>query len=325
MAILAFGTSPADFFDGSPSGIGGSTSYRAPYVEESIFLNNDSGVEGFLEFPTTADAWISFSVGFTADQTSDPNGCLRVYGDDGNILFRFANSSYKDMDYQYDIGAGFVQFGTYRTSGRVRFDLRVFVDASGGQIEVYVNGSHSATASGIDTTKSGAISGVSKIGIRGSNHSADTYMCALFVADEDTRNIEYVQLKPDTSGVHSDFTGGLTEVDGNGFDDATSAFSLTSGHKLSLKDGSLTTDFDSGYDVVGVGVAARAFKGTAAAYDLKALIRSGSVEEVGPAWGIAIAKDGYQTIWDVNPETSAAWTVAEAKAAEFGVQVHTTT
>lgn len=325
MAILAFATSPAEIFDGNPSDVGTTTSYKAPYVNEGIFLDNLGTTKGTLDFAPTTDFWLSFYVGFNADQTSDGEGCMRVYADNGDMVMKFGSSSYRDMDYFYDVGAGFVKFGEHRTSGSVRFDMNFVTDGVNGSVRVYVNGALDGEATGLDTTNGGTRTGVSQIEIRPVVHSgvpgSNTYLSAIMCADEDLRNAHYIQVRPGSAGSNSDWTGSYTDIDESGYNDTDAIAANNTGETSTFNLSAVTTDFDSGYNVIGVGVSSRSWGGASSSSDINLVAQSGTTQASSATKTIEVGKNPYQHIFDNNPDTSAAWTISEAKAAEIGVKI----
>jgi hypothetical protein len=56
----------------------------------------------------------------------------------------------------------------------------------------------------------------------------------------------------------------------------------------------------------------------------RAVVYEGATE--GPGAAVTLTEPGYQAvshIFEVNPDTSSAWTIAEVEAAEFGIQLVT--
>jgi hypothetical protein len=54
----------------------------------------------------------------------------------------------------------------------------------------------------------------------------------------------------------------------------------------------------------------------------RAVVFEGATEGVGAT--VTLTESGYQSVFDifeVNPDTAAAWTIAEAEAAEFGIEL----
>jgi len=133
--------------------------------------------------------------------------------------------------------------------------------------------------------------------------------------------MEYIQTLPKAYGTHMEWNGSYTDVDEAGYDDLDSINSKEPNKKQSFGVGTLTTDFDSGYDVKAVAVSTRAYKGVPTAFDIRHLVVSGSSEgESAADLGIDTTKRPKQTIFATDPDTASAWTIAAAKAAEIGVR-----
>lgn len=75
----------------------------------------------------------------------------------------------------------------------------------------------------------------------------------------------------------------------------------------------------SGAIVYAVALEVVARKDDAGGNDLKALIRSGGTTFAGSStWGLTTTYQRFKQTWDLDPNTGAAWTVANANAAEIG-------
>lgn len=324
MAILAVGTTPAEFYDGSPAGVMGSGSYHPSYVEESIRLDV-TAPSSTRDITPVTELWLTWHSRFQYDQ-SGSSALIQAIADNGDVVFNVRSGSYGEIRCQYDVGAGLVTVSgsTYRsTQSTTRYDARILLDATDGTIEWYVNGSLQASATGLDLTAGGTRATLDQFLIGPcTQNSTDIWHSAIIAADEDTRNMEYIQLLPKSDGALQEWTGSYTDIDEVGFDDGDSILSKNPGQQSTFGVGTLTTDFDSGYDVKAVAISTRAYKGTPTAYDMKHLLKSGSTEDASAALGIDTTKRPYQTIWATNPDTAAAFTVAEAKAVEIGVETH---
>lgn len=325
MAILSFATSMADWFPGTVQRVNSDTNSGrlGPYVNEGIqmqdLFNAPTGAE--LNFAATADVWVSFYAYNNDDDSFDQP----IYFDDANgdpvLRAQGSNGFGGNFQFQWYNGSSWVNVGPLGLGqfSLKRYDIRVLTDAS-GIIEVYENGTLLGDSGTIDTTVSGARSGVDTVRLNGWDNSGLT-LSAFIVADESTIGMEYVQMRPSAAGTYSQWTGDVTDIDEIGFDDADSISSNTADSRVSFDTGAITTDFDTGYVVVGFGVSARAWAGSAISNDFNFMVRSGTTDGDGATKTISTTKQPYREIFSTNPATSSAWTISEIKSAEIGAKL----
>lgn len=332
MSLIAFATTFYDIYDGTANaGTTTSSTDIATYCQEGIATNKDSPT-GILSWTPVTEAWIAFD--FRMPETYWTDGSiLEVYDENDTAIFRI----YKwdpdaNIRCEYYDGAAWNNFSnTWRTmSTRLRIDVRILVDASSGSIEVYDNGALHASYSG-DTIGTSARTGVGSLGIGALNPRLDPnggrgrYSGIIVTDARSTLNMQYIQTKPASNGTHTDWSGDHTAIDELGFDDADTLTTQTNGARSTFNPGTITTDFDSGYEVVGTGVTARAFNGSVDSPlgNLKLVTRSGTTDGEGTAQALSTGAQGFQEIFTTNPATGFGWTVADAKAAEIGVKGET--
>jgi len=344
MAILDYMLSVADF-DHRENLVyrssGNTSTYLAPYASEYILtddIRNDytyaSGIQRPLSY-SGSEVWFSGYFALTNSfRIGNNTRHMKVYSDTGDLIFMIwsANTaSNQELRMRVYDGAGgyhdiITAYGE-NTSTLRRLDIRFFFDSVNGAVEVYKDGVSFGTPYSGDLTNSGAWTGVGYWGLScvyndGGDHSY-TYWSSVFWADEDSRDIECVQIHPGAAGSNSDLTGSYADVDGIGYDEGSSIYAAsgTAGDASSFDLATVTTDFDTGYDVIAVGVSVTGKKGTAASKDVDILIRSGTTEDTFSADALELGLVTRQNLWHTNPDTAAAWTISEAKAVEIGVKL----
>jgi len=325
MAILSFATSMADWFPGTVSRVNSDTNSGrlGPYVNEGIqmqdLFNAPAGSE--LNFSATSDFWLSFYAYNNDDDSFD----TPIYLDDANgdpVLRAYGSNGFGgNFQWQWHNGSGWTNVGPlgFGAWSLVRFDVRFLTDAS-GIIEIYENGTLHGDSGTIDTTVGGTRTGINTVRLGGWDNSGLT-LSAFMAADESTIGMHYIQTRPSAAGTYSQWTGAHTDIDEIGFDDADNISTETTGNRSSFDVGTLTTDFDSGYVVVGVGVAARAWAGSASSKDFNFMVRSGTTDGDGSTNTVSTTLQPYREVFSTNPNTTAEWTISEAKSAEIGAKL----
>ncbi len=325
MSILAFGTSLAAFITGSvPSGLSVSTSSAELAAEagEGVAIATNSAQVLRLPFAAASDVWVDFSYYQNGSWPSAVAPIL-VLSSGGTDLFRLnvVASSGSMFRASYWNGSGWTYAaaaaGTAGSSSRVRFALHVRISDSGGVIDLYKDGALVASFEG-DTQLTAATTVDSAR--FSSMVSARATLSAMMVADEDTRAITYIHRRVNGAGAVSDWGGASTAVDETGIDDTDLIQSDTADEVSTFAKAALPTAYASGYDVVGVGVVARARKGASGPDRLQLVARSGSTNGFSGDRTLDGAFAPASHVFHQNPATSAAWTYAEADAAQPGVK-----
>ena len=101
-------------------------------------------------------------------------------------------------------------------------------------------------------------------------------------------------------------------------DDTDYVSSLTAGQTDTYAFGNLTTTSGT---VFAVQASAQVRKDDAGTRTLALVARPGSTDRLGATQGATDAYLNIAELWNTNPDTSAAWTIAEVNASEFGVRL----
>jgi len=322
MTILTFGTSIIDFFTSEPAKPVSTTSNVSPYAHEGM-LWVDSGSRAYLSWTGQTDVWIAWYQ--YCNRPGDMNtDYVTIYGENDETLFRIDTideSSAVNVQ-SYD-GSTWTTLFTTGALNRGRWDLHIVMDNSAGVVEFFEGGVSQGRFDG-DTILRSATQ-IAKAGWAGSGQASGFYdvhttVSAVFVADADTRSTYYVQTKPSSVGSYSSWSGDHTAIDETGFGDLDSIRTPGPDQISTFGQGSITSDFDSGYYVSAVGVSGRANKGTPSSPDIQFAVHSSGTDEFSSTKNLDIGKQTYNAIFDTDPNTGATWTVTNAKNAEIGVK-----
>jgi hypothetical protein len=145
------------------------------------------------------------------------------------------------------------------------------------------------------------------------------YSC-IIVADEDTRPLRYAQAALSAQGALAEWTGAVGNVSGTGFNDGTLVTTDTPDQRTTYTKAALNALFNSGWTVETAVVSVRAATEPGKAAGLRGMARSSSVDGFSAQQALANPLGVRQFQIPTDPNTSAAWTVANFNSAELGVQ-----
>lgn len=331
MAILAWGTSTTEVVTSTslPAGISTVTNAAliGAYVSEGFSVDSDAaGVLPKLTL-STPDSEIWFGTNFYEETSYSSSNVPLVFYGGTTALFRLYTSTSTTWRMEYWNGSAWTAAFTAVTcpvaSSIHRLDIRLKMDNAVGAIELYVGGVLQASYAG-DTiyTAETTISSV-VVGYAHATNSIQTTWSACFVSDEDSRQILYTQRAVNGAGAATDWTGAFTTIDETGFDDTDLLQSSTNGHVSTFAKAALPTALNTGYDVIGVGVTARARKGASGPANLQLVSRSGAVNGVSASKALGVTFTPYQEMFPLDPNTAAVWTYANADSSQLGVKAIT--
>lgn len=327
MAILAFGTSVADFYTGSQAEVNTTTGGIGPYVNEGLRIGTVTS--DIVNFTSSTEIWFS-AYFYREGQRVDGNFIRLLDENDQEIFYLTAfvdNDTFEFRSYDGTSTTTLVSDGAgFPFEQTVRMDIRVVLDGVNGVVEAYLNGAQIGSTFNGNTNPRGS-TGIAGLQIRGDNYLGDLLrVSAIMVSDESTLNVSYVQTKPTGAGNYSEWNGAYTDVDEVGYDDSDYLVSYdTLGETSSFTKAAISADFnDTDHDVLAVGVSTRAWRATAGTvWNLETMVRSGTSDSYGTAETLELTKQPIRQIFSTDPNTASAWTVTSAGAAEIGVRSST--
>jgi hypothetical protein len=302
------------------------------------------------QFPAQTDFWVHFVVCyetvsntgttpwfFLIDSTTKQI-CMQWDPDSGTGDY---NNGEADWDWEYWDGAAFQELTrrggdpnahSWRHSVALMFvvDLHYKIDNS-GTIDVYMDGVLRGTFAG-DTLVTG-VTGVDTIlwqnpSTLGSATAA--WVTELIVATEDTRGMRVATLSPaGNSGTNTAWTGAYTNWDKDSptLNDTDACYSGTANQVETSTMSDLSAVADN-LQPIAVVTAVRARVAASGPQNLQHCIRQNSVNYFssnvtyldGDALADAQPFGPTVVVWDTDPDTSAAWTVAGVNSIEVGVK-----
>lgn len=207
-------------------------------------------------------------------------------------------------------------------------EWKVTLHNSAGAIQVWVNGVSVINLSGIDTTNTAnAYATHHRIGQIAGNQRCrfDDYYVLNGDSGSNTPlgDCRVVPLAVTGAGNSTQFTpsagSNFQNVDDtNPNDDTDYNASSTAGHKdlFALADSAVTAGTVHGLQVI-----TRARKDDAGARTMRNLIRTNGTDFESGDFAMADSYQSFGEVWDVNPDTAAAWTISDINALEAGYKV----
>lgn len=320
MPILFAGTSIADFepVAGTRSS---TTAFIAPNALEGV-INNNSTSRQRAPFTVPANEfWFSAYMFMNITGSYQVNlPLIQMRDDTAPALSVYTPTSQsRNLVVYYNPGSGtLVQIGPAFgwDNSLARLDMYVKQDPVAGRITIYRDGIQVYDYTGDTQRGWNPIQAVDFGNVSGNDLRAS----AVMAHTQDTRQLEFVQLRANANGAQSQWTGaGYTAINEDGYND-TSILSSNVAGDVSLFG---FTDLPSGYDthsIAGVVVAMRA-QGSGVPGGINGVARIGGVNyEQAPVDALDPAWAPHRVIFETNPATSAGWTQAQINAAEFGVK-----
>jgi hypothetical protein len=326
MSILAAATSRADFYTVGTAAAITTAAKIAPYAKEGVTVSDLSSYARLL-FPALAEGWIRFHVNVNVAMSASVTGQMfrLKSGEAGQALFQLDFDGTAGNALEYWNGSAFVELAGETVTfsvARFKIDIQFKMDDSAGYVRVYVNDTliHEMTgdtiftaATTLDTIE---LSSPCVVGLGSGQYD----FSGLIIADEDTRSMVFHQGQATANGADTAWTGVYTDVTKLDRNDNTFIESGTAAQLETYVMDDVHTDL-AAYVPRAVVLSTRTRRGATGPQNMQGVVRqSGSDFTTSNISGINTAYGTRQAVMGTNPATSAAWTIAEINAAEFGVK-----
>ncbi|MGW8177405.1 MAG: hypothetical protein ACWGQW_01195 [bacterium] len=198
-------------------------------------------------------------------------------------------------------------------------EITIVFNDSTGSVVVDIDGVEDINETGIDTAGDSSNLNLGYLEWYG---GWSCYIDDFYMRDDSTRHggDTYVQLiLPDGAGNYTQFTpsagNNYETVDETNLTTADYNSATTVGYKDSFTLGALDTDTQ---DVYGVAIKLMGKRNVTVPTQAKALIRTNSTDYTSSAWFLGDNWKWPYRVWEQNPDTTSAWSVAEVNALEAG-------
>lgn len=330
MAIIYAATSIADCVarDEANTVVSTTAAKIGPYVPEGCqmnYTNNSGGADTpdlTFEMAGLSEGWVSFYLDLSDFTTNNWNHNVFAFRNKTNStmpLFRiYKEINSNSLSFIRAQGTSDNSFSmTLPTLALHRFDINFKVSSTAGFVYIYLDGSlwHSYTGP-LYTASLGPVNRIT-FQREGGNASIVRTMSALFMSTEDTRSMHLSMDYPNANGFYDEWSGNYTNVDEIGLD--TSDYISTSivGKKESFTFPAVRTALRL-YEIKA------AILSTSSNYPTKGAKGFARISATNYDNGQFIfstdSGKGANSIFNTNPATGLAWTLAELEAAEFGLE-----
>lgn len=291
------------------------------------FVNIDGAAEDTAYIETTAfsdnEFWTHWVHGYTSILSSSSRGVKFYEGGTAKIAILF-NQSADVMSVQLWNGSSWVTTltsatGLFGALGRYKMDVFIKL-GNPGRISVYRNGVPIMSDATLDLS---AYTNIDKVrfGVSGSTVNNDLYWSEIIVADWNTIGSKVVTRIPDANGNYTTWTGAYTDID-----DISGGVDVISSNNVGDRESWSLSNFPAlagGESIESVKMSVNAIRDAAGPQSLNMFNRQSTTDYDGSDKTLTTSNAGYNQVWDLNPATSAAWTITELNAAEWGVRART--
>mgnify|MGYP000070720961 CR=1 FL=1 len=319
MAILLFGTNVVDIQSGTNAGADTGAGVKSPYATSAVRVDNGDNFS-FGQLDTgEADFWFSVYAYLPADSGTE---VLFEVSGGGTALFRVQTNGSNDLTLELFNGSVWNDSGvtasTYTADTLMKFDVRINVSDT-GNFTVYRDGVNILDFSG-DTLLT-AQTTLDEVTLSGSTNVAFTRYSGFFIANEDTTLIEMASLHPSGNGVNTAWLGDFTDINESVAVEGNFISTQINNAQESYTKAAISTDFNSGYSVLSVGIRCEGRRAATGPQQLQLLCRSGTTDGVSATQSMAISTELKQAFFDTDPDTAAAWAdVTAVNNCEIGVK-----
>lgn len=325
MAVIAAATSRADFYTVGTTAADTTAAYIAAYAKEGVSISDPASFIRF-PFPALSEGWIQyhFRAGVWGTSGSGlPGELFALSATEGSQpLFQLDFDGPTEASLEYWNGTAFVEAhmlaNPFVDNTRYKIDINFKLHETTGFLRVYVNDALIWEYTG-DTIFTAATT-LGSIDLASPNLSGSLIASALIIADEDTRSMIFHQGQATADGANTAWTGTYTDVTELDRDDTDLIESGTADQLETFVMDDVNAAL-ADYVPRAVVLSTRARRGVSGPQNLQGVVRQSGVDyPTASISGLNTAYGTRQAVMAVNPATSAAWTIAEVNAAEFGVK-----
>ncbi len=305
----------------------GNSGFNSSVVRCSIRVGNGA-IAHYVETPVTTsrtECWTHWDWWVGSSTSNSGSTLITLFNSSGTAVFRLQFTGSLSLQAQYWNGSAWTNIGsTYSISitTRYTFDLKLICGAS-GSFALYVNGTGSPVMSG-----SASMTAVDNIAKRRWNACTSangasnnfTHLSQVIVSDVSTLGHLYYSKPPTANGANTSWTSDYTAVDEVVLSTADFIESTVAGDVETFTGAAIS--IPTGV-VKAVVVSTQSKNAASGPQNIQGCIRKGGTNYYSSnISGIGISYTPIQAIFETDPSTSTAWTLADAGAAslEFGVR-----
>lgn len=281
-------------------------------------------------FAGGAEFWFHFTASENAAGGSNDENFFEVWDDLNSIRGLFVidgvNGTYKG---QYWNGASYTVMSngfTFIDDTPTVMDIHIKIHDTLGRFAIYIDGVLHEEFTGDTNLYAGGAVQVDGFNLKSSvgffqvAYNSAMSFSEVIVADESTVGWRMATIVPTGVGATGAWTGLWSDVDEVTIDDTDFLESNTTAQVETMVASNLSATAGA-MDPVAVGVVARARKGSSGVQQIQMAVRTNALDFFSSTLPLDPGFDGsIWNIWELNPDTVAAWTTAEIDAIEIGVK-----
>jgi hypothetical protein len=328
MAIIFTGAEVEEFLPYTYAfGLANSSSYNRTAFSRGSVTSTSGGsgtTTGYIKAPFTAQTTFYATARVYCDLQNSGNYFM-WFQSGANVRLRLKTASASPCTVELSKFDGttttVLATSTITFNNLTRFDVAINYASSGGYVKVYMDNYLAISYSG-DPTAGGSTS-LDGLCLSAGYPSYTARWSEVIVATTDTRTMHLLTLAPNAAGSTSSWSGSYTDIDELITSDLDVLSSATANQVTSVN----TTGMPSGYvglSPLQVKVVAVAARGSSGPSKLALGVRTNSTDSFPTATTL---DTGYTTpvttTYDLNPVTTAAWTVAEIEALQLAFRSET--
>lgn len=278
------------------------------------------------DFGAIPEAWFHYRWGgaVTGSETSARELVVFRTSSGQGILRLYQTGSAPNKYFQYWSGSAWVDIGaalTITTSNGRTLDVGCKIDSTVGRFVLFVDGIAVRELTGNTDFFS---AGVDYVTIQYWGNTNERRVSECIISTTSTVGMRLATISATANGDEVDWTGIFSDVNAALINDSTMISSGTSGEEECFAMSDLSTPA-SLLQPLAVIVSSRAKNSPTGPQNLQSLVRTGGSNFTSSNFpGLSTSfENGFQTVWELNPNTSALWTPAEVNALQVGAKSDT--
>lgn len=315
MSVLFLANERESFRENSPGAIS-MTSSSTDYVRGSISIDTGSGVaDSRVIFASgQSQLWVRF---WNIANPAGSSPSMRIFDQAGLAVARIrrANTGFQA---EYWDGSAYQSIGfmPYETGQSMFFDMFFSLDNSAGRCEFYVN--NNFVGEFVGDTIHGTTVNLAEV-----QFTAIETREIVITNSEPTIGWRVKTMFPNGDGALTDWSGSYTGVDELDVNDGDVVTSTSGGDDEVYSVANFAAALDD-FEVAAVQVGVRAKNDGAGPSGIEPIVYVGSTVYTNGVTNLEydttldVAYRNFCRVWELNPNTTAAWTITQLEALQFG-------
>lgn len=319
-------TNPSNCYTSTTSGRFDSTFSRSCFY----FSEADGNANGFTDFSDVSELWIHLSIYDSqaySTSTSTNTSIIRFINSTiaDPILFRISKTGNSTFNFQAYNGSSYVNLGSgfgFPSDALFTLDVHLKIHTTNGIVRIYTNGTLLYEFTGntrLYTSTGGDV--VNRLLLRGRNDTIFDFAPAysqVIIANEPTLKMNLGTVFPNASGSESEWTGSVSDINENGLNNSN--FIYTSSIDMISTFNTSDRTIPPNNKVKAVTVGSQIRRGTTGPQNAELLVKPSTINYSSSLVNLSTSFEGYNRIWENNPDTSNIWTQTDINNLQIGIK-----